>query len=282
MTTISNFILNKQKFQNDFLKYYIDLFESNESLFLIFYPVFIAFPDKNELRIEDIIETVNICTEGKWVQIFDEKFKGFSKVNLWEKISHTKEDFIIYDANINLIKKRLVTDFLKNQKNLSVYNKLSTFEPLRELDNFLFRNFLYSEEFSKQNNVNYKPLNIENWIKYYIDIANVFFLDFIIVKNNLDSITYSRNVNEDINLNIIIHKKEIRSNLKTDKLIYPYIEYTLSDNHNIHQKVAIFTPHSERNITDSNNEVDYIKKLTFFSLYHYFYINRKIIDFLIH
>ena len=129
-----------------------------------------------------------------------------------------------------------------------------------------------------------KKINRSKRLKFLcknVEIANDFLIDFTIVKNNLNLITYKRNVNEDIVLYITIHKKDIRSNLKTDKLIYPYIEYGLSDNHNIYQKVAIFTPHSEKNITDSNNEVDYIKKLTFFSLYHYFYINRKIVDFLI-
>lgn len=276
----NDFIKDRQNFIEDFITLYIDLFSKNKYLQLIFYPELVAYPNNDAFGISNIETVIRTNIQGKWIQLYDVNYKGFLKKTLSSEIDYSQNQINSILQRWNYLRNEYVIEFLNIEKYLNIYEKCSTFDSLRKIDNYLFRDSLYSEGFSNQNKTNFLPLNTENWIRYYINIIDIFFSEFRVKRNNLKLKIYEKKINDELLLNITINKDEIRSNLKTDNLIIPKLKLTLLDNNKNEQQLFFYVPTRFNTICDSNNEVDFIKKTTFFMLYNYFYFYKKIIELL--
>ncbi|WP_445710196.1 hypothetical protein [Flavobacterium sp.] len=276
-----DFIKNKQDLIENFVTLCLDLFKSNKYLQLMCFPELVADPD-NDWNILDIENVIRANIQGKWVQLYDENYKGFLKKTLSSEIVYSQNQINSILQKMNCLRNEQIIEFLCTNEFLSYYSNYSNFEAIRKINNNSFRDFLYSEEFSKQNKTNFLPLNIDNWTNYYLNIIDIFFSEFKVKKNNLKVKTYEKIINEELFINISVNKDEIKSNLKTDKLIIPYLKLSLIDyNRKNEQALFFYLPIGSNSICDSNNEVDFIKKHTFFMLYNYLYFYKRIIELLI-
>lgn len=278
---IEDYVNKAQNDFKDYLKIFYDEFKVNNDLQLVyFHNNYSPFINNQGYNIEDLIKLITLNSNHKWVQLFDDKYLGFLKQNL-----DSMNNILIKDNDKqNCFEKMLffqnnvIKEFYSREDSKRLYNLFSNFDALRDVKPMNIRDKVLYIDILKNNSKNsdFKPLNIKSWISFYEKILTHFFCEYRIIKNNSDIIILEKSIDENLNIIVEMDKKIILMNIKTDALIIPSLKtYFISSS--IKKQFFYYLPYRNSLIAKSNEDIEFLKKYSFFILKTHFYINSKIL-----
>lgn len=269
----------------DFLRIYSESMKKNQYIQFVFFSssYFLYYP-KTFFDFNQLNELIEINSNGRWIQLFDDNYVGFGKNNVeYFEIYKNKElshhELNVAKTNYQEFKFILMDNFYSKEGNLDFFNRISQFEELDYSikESTISRSILYSKENTE---VTFKPLHIKNWLLFYDKIINHYFHDFKTIKNTKDIILFEKAIAEESSVQIEIDKKRLELEFKVDNIILPSLKVSLVVNKESH-RLFYYVPYINGSICKSNEEVEYIKKYTFFILNIYLEIHAKIINLII-